>query len=225
MPKILLINPNTHAPTTTMMVRLVQQQLPESWQVHGITASEGVAMITNAAELDVAGTQVQSCWAQAQQAADVRWDGVILACFADPAIAWLRTATGLPCVGIGEAALHAASAGQRRFGIATTTPGLGPAMQVLVQRLGLVHWYTGAHYTDGSPMQLVAQADALHQQLHRAVQRCVERDGAQAVVIGGGPLGQAAQTLAAQTHIPLIAPLTAAAQWMQQALNSSLTAS
>lgn len=218
---ILLLNPNTHAQTTTMMVRLVQQQLPAGWQVCGVTASDGVPLITNEAELEAAAAPVQSCWAQALQSPGVRWDGVILACFADPAIAWLRKATGIPCVGIGEAALRAASAGQRRFGIATTTPQLDAPMRAMVQRLGLEDLYTGARYTAGSPLHLVAQADALNQQLYQAVQHCVAADGAQAVVIGGGPLCQAAQTLAAHTSTPLIAPLTAAAQWMQHTLTSS----
>lgn len=221
MPQILLINPNTNLQTSAMMVRLVQQQCPPDWQVHGITATEGVALITNPAELAVAAHQVRACWAQA--AATRRWDGVVLACFADPALDWLRSTTGVPTVGIGEAAMRAASQGQRRFGIATTTPALDHAMQAQAQQLGLGHLYTGARYTAGPPLQLLAQAqiDALHQQLHSAVQHCVAQDGAQTVVIGGGPLGQAAQALATQTHTPLIAPLTAAAQWMQHALISS----
>ena len=218
---ILLINPNTNVQTTAMMVQLVQQQLPSSWRVHGVTAAHGVSMITNAQELQTAGVQVQACWADAQSHTSPRWDGVILACYADPEIEWLRTATGIPTVGIGEASMLAASAGQRRFGIATTTPDLDPAMLEQVHALGLQALYTGARYTSGNPMQLFAQADALHQQLLSAVVQCAQSDGAQAVVIGGGPLGQAAQALASQTDTPLIAPLTAAAQWMQQALNPS----
>ena len=222
---ILLLNPNTNAQTTTMMVGLVQQQLPAGWQVCGMTASDGVPLIANEAELEAAAAQVQSCWAQALQSPDVRWDGVILACFADPAIAWLRKVSGIPCVGIGEAALRAASAGKRRFGIATTTPELDVPMRAMVQRLGLEDLYTGARYTAGRPAQVVAQTEVLNQQLYLAVQHCVSRDGAQSVVIGGGPLGQAAQALAAHTNTPLIAPLTAAAQWMQHSLTSSFTAS
>ena len=223
MPQILLINPNTNAQTTAMMVQLVQQQLPAHWKVHGVSASQGAVMITNVAELAMATPQVHACWAQAQALLPPGqcWDGVILACFADPAIAWLRSATGVPTIGIGEAAMRAASAGQRRFGIATTTPELDSPMQSLAQSLHLQHLYTGAHYTQGEPLQLVAQPDALTQQLLRAVQACVSQDGAQTVVIGGGPLGQAAQALAQHTDTPLIAPLTAAAQWMQQALSSS----
>lgn len=223
MPRILLLNPNTSAASTQMMVQLVQAHCPPNWCVHGVTAPHGVALITNEAELAQAALQVQACWQQASAAATVSgqpWDGVILACFADPAIDWLRQHTGVPTIGIGEAAMRAASQHQQRFGIATTTPALDAAMHAQAQHWGLGHLYTGARYTTGVPQQLLTQADALQQQLQAAVSECVVRDGAHTVVIGGGPLGQAAAALAAHTATPLIAPLHAAAQWMRSALHS-----
>lgn len=217
MPSILLLNPNTHVQTTEMMVQLVQAQLPAGFEVHGATATHGVPMITNAAQLAAAAEQVADCWQRAQPTRP--WHGVVLACFADPALDWLRNATGLPTVGIGEAAMRAASLGGQRFGIATTTPDLDAAMHAQAQQLGLAQLYTGARYTEGNPLQLVANAGALQQQLHHAVQRCVDADGAHRVVIGGGPLGQAAHALAQSMDVPLIAPLDAAAQWLQRALS------
>lgn len=215
MPRILVLNPNTNATTTAMMVQLVRAQLPADWVVEGCTAEQGAAMITQSDELATASTQVLPCW---QRARASHWDGCILACFADPAIDALRDATGLPTIGIGEAAMLAASQQHARFGIATTTRGLDSAMHAMAQRLQVAHQYTGARYTQGEPHQLVSQPDALAHSLQHAVQECVHSDGAQCVVIGGGPLGQAAQTLAAESSVPLIAPLTAAAQWMQRAL-------
>lgn len=219
MPRILLLNPNTNTATTHMMVQLVQAHCPPEWCVHGVTAVHGVPLITNAAELAQAAVQVQACWQQAcTTAASISqsWDGVILACFADPAIDWLRQHTGVPTIGIGEAAMRAASQHQKRFGIATTTPALDAAMHEQAQRWGLGHLYTGARYT----AQLVTQPGALEQQLLAAISDCVALDGAQSVVIGGGPLGQAAAALAHQTATPLIAPLHAAAQWMRSALHT-----
>lgn len=221
MPRILLLNPNTNTATTHMMVQLVQTHCPPAWCVHGVTASHGVPLITNAVELAQAAVQVQACWQQACSIAassSQPWDGVILACFADPAIDWLRQNSGVPTIGIGEAAMRAASQHQQRFGIATTTPALDTAMREQAERWGLSHLYTGARYTAGIPQQLVTQPGALEQQLLAAISECVALDGAQSVVIGGGPLGQAASALAHQTSTPLIAPLHAAAQWMHSAL-------
>lgn len=223
MPHILVLNPNTNTQTTQMMVRLVQAQLPAHYLVSGVTAQAGASLITTPQALAVAAQQVPVCWQQAQT--QHPWDGVLLACFADPALQWLRSATGVPTVGIGEAAMLAASRSGQRFGIATTTPQLDAAMHTQAQALGLVAQYTGARYTECAPALLVAQPHALQEQLHTCVQQCVQADGAQTVIIGGGPLGQAAQSLSAQTTVPLIAPLTAAAQWLQHALGTTAPAS
>lgn len=215
MPQILLINPNTSARTTQQMVQLLQAQLPLTWKVHGVTASVGTPLITNALQLAEAAQQVPACWQVARAWAP--WHGVVLACFADPALDWLRRTTGVPTIGIGEAAMRAASHNGQRFGIATTTPDLDSAMRAQAQQLGIAHLYTGAHYSAGPALALLEQPQVLQQQLHTAVQQCVA-DGAQQVVIGGGPLGQTALALASQVPIPLIAPLSAAAHWLQTAL-------
>ncbi|MFT4241124.1 MAG: hypothetical protein QM569_02465, partial [Acidovorax sp.] len=63
-----------------------------------------------------------------------------------------------------------------------------------------------------------AQPALLEQALARAAADCVALDGAQAVVIGGGPLGQAAAALAQSLPVPVISPLACAARWMHQRL-------
>ena len=42
--------------------------------------------------------------------------------------------------------------------------------------------------------------------------QCVQRDGAQAVVIGGGPLSEAALWLAPRFEVPVLSPVVAAMQ-------------
>ena len=222
MPHILLLNPNTHTATTHTMVQLLQAQLPAHWQVSGVTATHGTALITNAAQLATAHTQVIACWQRAQTQGP--WDAIVLACFADPALQALRQASGVPTVGIGQAALLAASAGGQRFGIATTTPQLDAAMRAQVQQLGLSALCTGLRYTTTPANQLMEQPQQLQQELLQTVQACAQTDGAQRVVIGGGPLGAVALQLAAHSPVPLVAPLTATAQWLLQQLPATTNA-
>lgn len=42
------------------------------------------------------------------------------------------------------------------------------------------------------------------------VRECIELDGAEAVIIGGGPLGQAAEQLQPMFDTPIIAPIPCA---------------
>lgn len=211
---VLLINPNTSETTTRMMVDIVQAHLQADVLVHGVTARAGVPMIVNHAELMDSAQQVRTCWAEAGSG----WHGVIVACFGDPGVAWLRHQTDAPVTGIGEAAMREAAAGGRRFGVATTTPGLAADIAACAHRLGLADGYTGVRATAQEPHRLVAHPAELQAALAQTVTECIAQDGAHAVVIGGGPLGQAALALAPRFSQPLVSPLVSAAHWMQQQL-------
>ena len=71
--------------------------------------------------------------------------------------------------------------------------------------------------TDGDTSYNMADPARLADALEGAIQRCVD-DGAEAVVIGGGPLAQAAKTLALRMTIPLIEPVPAAVRAMVRML-------
>ena len=66
-------------------------------------------------------------------------------------------------------------------------------------------------------MALAADPALQCERLALAVAQCIEQDGAQAVVIGGGPLSEAALWLAPRFAQPVLSPVVAA---MQAALAS-----
>jgi Asp/Glu/hydantoin racemase len=136
-------------------------------------------------------------------------DGMIVSAFGDPGLADIRARIATPAVGIAEAAMIEAAAANRSFGIATTTPDLVAEIDRKVGALGLAGCYVGIRVTDEDPAALVADPDELLAALARMVESCV-RDGAEAVIIGGGPLGQAALRLQPMFAIPIIAPIQAA---------------
>lgn len=206
MPNILLINPNASQATTDMMVRIAQDCAPAGYTVVGATAANGPSMIVNEAELAAAAGEVEHAWRRAQ----VPHDGIIIGAFGDPGVAQVRGASApTPVVGLCEASMYEAAEAGRRFGVATVTPDLVAAIDAKAHALGLGALYTGVRLTPGEPRALAADAGALERALARAVQACLD-DGAQAVIIGGGPLGQAALSLARQFDVPIIAPISAA---------------
>ncbi|MDQ0142751.1 aspartate/glutamate racemase family protein [Cupriavidus necator] len=218
MSHILVINPNTSSATTQMMVGIARawfaQHLAEPPAVAGATAARGAPMIVDDADLAVAAAAMGDAdlLRQARQAA-----GVIVGAFGDPGIDALRAELAVPVVGIGEAAMRAAAAGPRRFGIATTTPRLGASIAASVRRHGLEAWFTGTRFTDGDPRALGNAPQQQEARLAAAVQACIE-DGAQAVIIGGGPLGEAARALGPRFPLPVIGPVPAACEALARAL-------
>ncbi|WP_413185342.1 aspartate/glutamate racemase family protein [Paraburkholderia sacchari] len=207
---ILLINPNTSQATTQMMLEIARASLGAQAEVRGLTMASGVPMIVEEHDLRAAADTVGAI-----DVGDAC--GVIVAAFGDPGIEALRRRLTVPVVGIGEAAMHEA-AQHGRFGIATTTPALAASIDRKVRQLGLAAAFTGARFTPGDPTQRGNDPQALEAALAEAVRACVETDGAQAVVIGGGPLGRAAQALGQRFAIPVIGPVPAACRAILRAL-------
>ena len=206
MTRILLINPNSSHATTSMMVRIAQSAVSDDTEVIGATAAHGPPMIIDVAALAASAPHVVEIGLRHGQ--DV--SGIIISAFGDPGITDLRNKVGFPVVGIAEAAMREASGNNRRFGVATVTPELVGSIDAMAADLGLAQLYAGTRLTPEDPLELTADPDRLTEALQRAVAACIQLDQAEAVVIGGGPLGNAAIALSPMFSIPVIAPIPAA---------------
>ncbi|PKA44497.1 aspartate/glutamate racemase family protein [Rhizobium sullae] len=206
MKRIALINPNTSRATTSMMTDIARRVLPANVTVEGVTAAHGVSMILDDRQLDASVSGV----IEMGMAASRLFDGIVISAFGDPGIEQLRVLTDVPVVGICEASMVEASAGARRFGIATITPDLVASFASKAQALGLDHLFTGTRLTKGDPETLAGDPVLLSNELAIAVEASFALDGAEAVIIGGGPLGQAAAELGRRFSAPVVAPVTAA---------------
>jgi allantoin racemase len=206
MTRLLLINPNTSAATTGMMVALAQSAAPRGVEIVGVTAGSGVPMILDPVALSAASHEVLKIGIGLSQG----MSGIIVGAFGDPGLAALRRQVLLPIVGIAEASMLEAAAGGRRFGVATTTPKLVGAIVEAARRLGLADLYAGTRLAAGDPEGLLADPHALEAALAEAVADSVRSDRAETVVIGGGPLGGAASGLAARFGDLVVEPIPAA---------------
>jgi allantoin racemase len=215
--RILLINPNSSHATTDMMVRIAQSAAPGGVEIVGATAEHSVPMIVDPTALAAAAPEVVEVGMRLGDG----MSGIIISAFGDPGIAELRRRAKSPVVGIAEAAMLAASDNDRRFGIATTTPGLAASSGARAEELGVARLYTGIRLTSGDPLKLAADRDRMTEALRHAVTECIEFDKAEAVIIGGGPLGNAAIALTPMFRIPVIAPIPAAVRRMMSWLHNS----
>jgi Asp/Glu/hydantoin racemase len=212
--RILLINPNTSRATTDQMVAIAGGVAPPGADLIGVTAQCGVPMILTADELAAAAPAV----VEMGISAGANVDGIIIGAFGDPGLAALRERIDVPVVGIAEAALLEAAAAGHRFGVATTTPALVDLIAERVREFGVADLYTGIRLTQGDPLVLVTDPPGLVEALAEAVRQSIRRDGAEAVVIGGGPLGQAAIALASRFTTPIIAPIPASVRRLLRAI-------
>lgn len=202
--RVLLINPNSNPETTRRMVAIAEVAAP-GCAVTGVTAPTGPRMITDEAGLATGAISV------ADMACGVRapFDGAIVAAFGDPGLAEAARILTFPVCGIGEASFVEAAAGDRGFAVVTTTPGLVAAIAARVAAAGLSARFLGTWVTPGDPAETMADPARLDALLSACITRAREA-GAQAVIIGGGPLAEAARRLSEGARVPLIEPVPAA---------------
>jgi Asp/Glu/hydantoin racemase len=204
--RILLINPNSNDATTTMMVAIARSVVTAGFEIIGATATRAPPMIVSADALEAAGPEVEAIARVHQDSCR----GIIVSAFGDPGLAGIKAASRLPAVGIGESAMLAAAENGRRFGVATTTPLLQAKIDALPDALGLLSLYAGTRFAEGDPKELMRDPAGLRAALAGAVEACIAQDGAEAVIIGGGPLGEAARDLQPMFTVPVIAPIPSA---------------
>lgn len=202
---ILLINPNSSQATSAMMQAIAQRAAGDALAVAVATAKRSPAMIVTGEDLLASAEEVVEIGLR--HAPDCA--GIIVGAFGDPGLEILRQQVGIPVAGICEASMRVASRGGRRFGVATTTPRLVDAIAARASALGLAELLTGIRCTTGDPAALTDDKAALTEALGEMVEACIA-DEAEAVIIGGGPLGEAAGALEARFSTSVIAPIPCA---------------
>jgi allantoin racemase len=207
--EILLINPNTNPRTTAMLAGIAAERLrgDDRVTVRAATVATGPAVIVDDAGLRAAGSAVLECALQQVRPSTV---ALVVGAIGDPGVEALQAAFTIPVIGIGAASARSAARGGRRFGIVTTTPLLAGSLQRLAERHGAAGTFTGVRLTDSSALALATDPARQLRELERACLLCRETDGAEAVVIGGGPLGDSARALAASIGMVVVQPVPAA---------------
>ncbi|MBR0651637.1 hydrogenase expression protein HupH [Roseomonas terrae] len=202
--RLLLVNPNTNARTTALMVEIARRAAPAGVGIEGATARHGAPLITDPAALATAAEAVRDLL----QASDLApFAGIIVAAFGDPGLDAARAAA--PSTGIAEAAM-AEAAHHGRFAVVTTTPLLADAIAERAAAYGHGGAFAGTWLTEGDAATLTADPARLEAALEVAARRALAEAGPDAVIIGGGPLAAAAAALRPRLPVPVIEPVPAA---------------
>jgi allantoin racemase len=185
---IVLINPNSNAAVTHTMAELARAEIGTVATVNEMSNSGVPPLLTTPEDMANAIPGVVAAGVEAAKNPQV--SAIIVAAFGDPGLAELRETVGVPVFGIGEEAFREAAEGGRPFGIATITPNpeLVASFKARAEALGFGAQYRGVRVTPGDPKEIVKDPAKLDAALAEAVRESIEKDGAQAVIMGGGPL-------------------------------------
>lgn len=208
-PLLRLLNPNTNNATTAMMAAIANEVAGARGAFLGQTMTSGPAIITNEPALRAAAVQIIDAGLAAERE---YFDGILISGFGDPGLAELKDRIAIPVTGIAEASMAEAGAQGRRFSIVTTTPHLRSAIISAAQRYGHDRNLASIRITAGDAEAIMSDAEALSQALLHLCVEAVGQDGAQAIIIGGGPLAAAARAISGELPVPIIEPVAAGAR-------------
>jgi Asp/Glu/hydantoin racemase len=204
--KILLLNPNTTAPVTDLLLAAGSQAASPGTELIPATAPRGVPYIATRAEAQIGGTIALEMLAEAGSG----FDAAIIAAFGDPGLFGARELFAYPIVGLAEAAMLTACMVGRRFAIVTFAGALAPWYEECVAMHGLTSRCAGIRTLDGSFQSLSDVQTEKEDLLVTLANRAVEQDAADVVILSGAPLAGLAARVRDRIPVPVIDPVAAA---------------
>jgi Asp/Glu/hydantoin racemase len=211
--RILVINSNTTESVTARIGAAARAAASAGTEIEAVTAPFGLPLIVSRADWLVAGPATLAALAARRG----YYDAAVIACFGDPGLDAAKELLNVPVLGISEAAFHAACMLGRRFGIVSFTAALRPMFEECLAHHGLTARCAGFRMGPafaGDPGRVAEERRDLILELCRL---SIEQDGAEVVILAGGPLAGLAPLLAPHVPVPLVDG-TAAAVRLAEAL-------
>jgi Asp/Glu/hydantoin racemase len=199
--RLLIVNPNTSAGVTARIDGAAQAVAGPGDRFVTVSALSGPPLIVTEADTQAAIAGVLGAIAQHRDAVD----GIVLASFGDTGAAEVRAAyPHLPVLGIAEAAFAEVRQSEGPFAIVTFAPEVAGPLLAMAKAHGvgdlLLRVATLPDPLRHDPAEI---ADALFDPLAALCRQCAA-EGAERLVVGGGPLAGLAARIAPHCPAPLI---------------------
>lgn len=198
--KLLLVNPNISDDVTKVMAEEARRSASPGTEIVTTTARFGVLYIENRAEAAIASHAVLDAIAEHGSGADA----VIISAFGDPGLAAARELYDLPIVGLAESAFLMAWTLGHRYSIVAMTPRLGAWFRESAQQHGLDGRLASVRALAQGPTDIGKAREELRETLVAECLKAVADDGAEVVILGGGPIAGLARECADRIPVPAL---------------------
>lgn len=211
--RILVINPNTAKETAEQMEAACRRIAFPGTVVDAtyIEPTENFSSHKVFSYVDLAICTVESI--RIAWKARERYDGIIVAGFSDVGIDAMKEMLDIPVLGIAEAAYHVAALLGHRFAVLTGTSKWTPPKHDYVKALGVEG--KAVSFRSYSEWDENDSHESLRRKLVAVARRAIEEDGAEVVILGGGPLVGFGKEIEKDLGIPVVDPTLAAFKMME----------
>jgi allantoin racemase len=203
--RILLVNPNSTASMTEKAAKSARRVMRPGTEIIAATPSGNPPSIQGFYDVAMC---LPGLLAEIERHPEA--DAVVIACFDDTGLDAARCAVDVPVVGIGEAAFHAASFLCCRFSVVTTLRRSVPGIEANLVRYGLNARCGRVRSTEVPVLDLERGDPETVERIADEVQRAIEEDEAEAVVLGCAGMTDLMAELSARFGIPVLDGITSA---------------
>jgi len=215
--RILVLNPNTSKETTKQMEDACNKIAAPGTTAHGICIPDrpdfSAYKVFSYVDLTICAFEsVKIAWQNR-----TKYDGIIVAGFSDVGVDAMKEMLEIPVLGIAESSYHLAALLGHRFSVLIGTAKWTPPKHDYVKALGVEGKV--ASFRSYTEWDTNDSFEELKQRLINVARACVEEDGAEVIVLGGGPLVGYGKLIEAELGIPVIDPTLATFKLMESVID------
>lgn len=200
---ILAINPNSTESMTVAIGEVARAASGPGTRVTALNPPGGPAAIQGEEDGEAALPGLLELFA-AEMNGPVRYDAVIIACFDDTGLGTLKSLSLVPVIGIGEAAFHMAMLLGHRFSVVTTLAVSVPVIERNLLRYGFADRCAKVRATGIPVLDLEAEKDLAAHSIAAEIERAVEQDRCDAVLLGCAGMADLAPAMTRRFRLPVI---------------------
>ncbi len=203
---LIVINPNSSDTVTAGIDAAMEPLRPLGVPIHCETLAEGPTAIESQRQADLTIAPMLDLAARLEPEAV----GYVIACFGDPGLHALRDQSGLPVVGIQEAAVMAALQLGQRFGVISILPASIPRHMRSFGAMGVLDRLAGDRALGLGVAQL-SNAETTKCAMIDTGKVLRDQDGADVLIMGCAGMARYRPALEEATGLPVVEPCQAAA--------------
>jgi len=197
--RILIVNPNTTASMTDKIALAARRVVAADTEIVAATSKHGPVSIEGYYDEALC---LPGLLHEIRSAKD--FDAVAIACFDDTGLDAARCLTDRPVIGIGEAGYKTAAMLSNRFSVITTLPRSVPALEHNIERYGLERQCARVRACDVPVLALESEAEPALAKIKTEIERAIEQDQAEAIVLGCAGMTDLAHDLSVTYEMPVL---------------------
>ncbi len=219
MRKILVINPIANSRWNKTDGDYLQKIASHEITLNVVNIKQGPETIECSADIGYATPEILRIVNDSKKT----YDGIMINCFADPAITAAREISDIPIIGPGETAIILASMLGHKFSIISPQKSIVPMFETKIANMGLTHKLASIEDLNMPVNDLESDVDETTKRIIWAINRAVEYSHAEVVVFGCTGLLFLYEEILKYINIPVIEPAAAALKMLETLISLGIS--